>query len=77
MPLYDIRHKSTGEIKEVFIKIDDREQYFKDNPEWEQAVSQFLFGDLVSLGRQRPPEDFQNLLRKVRKENPGSNINCW
>jgi len=39
MPLYEYRNKNTGEIITKMVKIADREQFLKDNPELESIIS--------------------------------------
>ena len=39
MPTYDFKDKETGEIQELFMKISEKEQFLKDNPNLEQVIS--------------------------------------
>jgi len=39
MPLYDFKDKETGEIITKMVKIADREQFLKDNPNLESIIS--------------------------------------
>lgn len=39
MPLYEYRNKDTGEIITKMVKIADREQFLKDNPDLESVIS--------------------------------------
>jgi hypothetical protein len=36
MPIYVMRNSKTEEVIEKFINMSEREQWLKDNPEWEQ-----------------------------------------
>ena len=38
MPLYNIKHKKTGEVKELFCSYDDKVKHLKDNPDWESCI---------------------------------------
>jgi hypothetical protein len=60
MPNYDILHKPTGEITEKFFTIAAKEQFLKENPDYEQVFTKMRVGDPVALGVQRPPSDFTN-----------------
>ena len=39
MPLYEYRNKDTGEVITKMVKIADREQFLKDNPDLEPMIS--------------------------------------
>lgn len=78
MPLYDYRHKATGEVKEYFVKISERDQFLIDNPDLEPVVSAAAIGNrFVTMSSQsmKPPEDYTSLLKRMKKHNPGSTIN--
>ena len=36
MPTYPIKHKETGETKELIMSMKDYDQWRKDNPEWDK-----------------------------------------
>lgn len=78
MPLYDYRDKTTGEIKEYFVKISEREQFLIDNPNLESVVSAPAVGNrfvTLSSNAMKPPQDYTNLLKGMKKFYKGSNIN--
>jgi hypothetical protein len=60
MPNYDILHKPTGEVKEMFMTILELEVFLRENPEFEVTFLQMQVGDPVLLGVHRPPSDFTN-----------------
>lgn len=60
MPNYDILHKPTGEVKEMFMTILELETFLRENPEFEVTFLKMQVGDPAILGVQRPPEDFTN-----------------
>ena len=37
MPTYTFHNKTTGVVEDVFLKISEKEQYLKDNPDVEQV----------------------------------------
>jgi len=76
MPLYDYRDKKTGEVKEYFVKISDRDQFEKDNPHLEKVVSAPAVGNrFVTMEKMKAPSDYTSLLKRMKKKNPGSTIN--
>lgn len=76
MPLYDYRNKKTGEVKEYFVKIADRDQFEKDHPELEKMLSAPAVGNrFVTMDKMQAPSDYTSLLKKMKKQNPGSTIN--
>lgn len=60
MPNYDILHKPTGEVSEMFMTILELETFLRENPEFEVTFLKMQVGDPVLLGVQRPPSDFTN-----------------
>lgn len=75
MPLYDYKNKQTGEIAEYFIKYSEKKKFEEDHPELEYVfISQMSIGDPIKLGKKQLPDDFKKALRKIKKENPGSNM---
>lgn len=36
MPTYSFRHETTGEEKDLYLSLSDREKFLKENPEWKQ-----------------------------------------
>jgi len=47
MPLYEFKNKDTGEVITKMLKISEREDYLKDNPNLESVISapQIVSGD--------------------------------
>ncbi len=74
MPTYTFRHKETSEILEHVCKIGEREQWLKDNPEYEQVhTTMAALGDPVRLGITKPPSDFQTqVIGRIRDNYPGA-----
>jgi hypothetical protein len=60
MPNYDILHKPTGEVKEMFMTLLELETFLRENPESEVTFLKMQVGDPVVLGFHRPPSDFTN-----------------
>lgn len=78
MPLYDYRNKKTGVVQEYFVKISERDQFLKDNPELEPVLAAPAIGNrFVSLSSKaaKPPQDYSNLLKGMKKFYKNSTIN--
>ena len=61
------------------MKISEREDYLKDNPDFEQVpASQITLVSGVMLGTSmKPSESFREVLRHIKKNNINSNINTF
>ena len=44
MPTYPVKHKETGETKELSMTMKEYEQWRKDNPDWDKDWSQGCAG---------------------------------
>jgi hypothetical protein len=64
MATYPVKHKQTGETKEVKMSIHDWDQWRNDNPEWERYYTPDNAPGFGEVG------DWQN---KLVKEKPGWN----
>ena len=63
MPTYPVKHKETGETKEMIMSMKEYDQWRKDNPEWDKDWSKGVAG----VGEVGEWKD------KLRKSNPGWN----
>jgi hypothetical protein len=77
MPTYIFRNKKTGKEEEHFMSIKEAEQYVKDNPNLDWLCGAPLIGDPHRLGRKKPSDNFRENLRRIKKKNPGSNMNTF
>ena len=78
MPTYDFRHKETGEIVEKLMKISEREQWLKDNPNYDPVILGAPgIGDVVRLGMKKPDQGFREVLQKAKAAHPLGNINTF
>lgn len=71
MPTYRIRHKETGEMFEGFMSISEKEEFMKENPEFEQVF------DTVNIvggveGQRKIDDGFKEVLQKAAQANPNS-----
>jgi hypothetical protein len=74
MPNYTIRNKKTGEILGTQImSLSELEVWERKNPSLEVAIG----APLIHSGRgmQKPDEGFRDLLKRIKKNSPGSTIN--
>ena len=63
MPTYPVKHKETGDTKEMIMSMKEYDQWRKDNPEWDKDWSKGVAG----VGEVGEWKD------KLRKSNPGLN----
>jgi len=78
MPTYDFRHKETGEIIEKVMKISERDDFLRDNPQYESVIlGAPSIGDPVRLGVRKPDSGFREVLQKAKAAHPLGNINTF
>lgn len=82
MPFYKHECNKCGETQEFFLKIDERDTMNGKSCEtckegkMQRIIDGFPgFSDSWSLGIQKPPREFRELLSHMKKEHPGSTIN--
>ncbi len=63
MPHYPVKHKETGEEKELYMTIAEYDQWRKDNPDWDKDWSKGC-GSVQEVG---------NFRDKLRSKHPGWN----
>mgnify|MGYP001190946369 FL=1 len=71
MPTYRIRHKETGEMFEGFMSISEKEEFMKENLEFEQVFDSVNIIGGVD-GQRKIDDGFKEVLQKVAQENPNS-----
>lgn len=78
MPNYTFKNSTTGDVIEMTCSIAERDDFEKENPQYEQViVSPPSIGYNTALSSRKPDQGFRELLRKIKKGNRGSNINTW
>lgn len=78
MPTYTFHNKETGETFEKFMSISAREEYLKDNPQYETLITGApLIGDPIRLGLRKPDNGFREVLAKAKEAHPRGNINTF
>ncbi len=75
MPTYDFLNKETGEVVEMRLSVADREQFLKENPQFEPYIERAPdLGDSVRLGIRRTDDGFREVLSKIARNNYKSNL---
>lgn len=78
MPTYDFRHRETGEIIEKLMKISERDDFLRDNPQYESVIlGAPSIGDPVRLGIRKPDQGFREVLQKAKAAHPRGNVNTF
>lgn len=76
MPTYLFKNKNTGEEKEEFMSISERDKFLADNPEYEQLVNGAPSIGFHMLTR-KPDQGFRDKLKEIKRKHKYSNINTW
>lgn len=75
MPIYTVRNNKTGEVKDVIMKISEKDQYLVDHPDCEFIITQApSLGDSIRLGVKRPDGAWKEVLQKIDERTPGSQL---
>ena len=77
MPIYNVKNKKTGEVKEIFCSYDEKKKYLKDNPDWVSELSAPKIGEagiLSGTNSRKHATGFRDVLERVKTKNSGSNL---
>lgn len=78
MPKYDFRHKESGEIVELTMRISEKEEWLKANPQYESVIlGAPSLGDPLRLGLRKPDQGFREVLQKAKAAHPRGDINTF
>lgn len=78
MPVYDFKNKETGEIVTHVMKVSEYDEFKKNNPHLERHITGAPgCSDPVRLGLVKPADGFKDLLKQIKKNNIGSDINTF
>ena len=78
MPKYDFRHKESGEIIELTMRISEKEEWLKANPQYESVIlGAPSLGDPLRLGLRKPDQGFREVLQKAKAAHPRGDINTF
>lgn len=76
MPTYTFRNTVTQEVFEKVMRIGELDSFKDNNPELELVISGAPgLSDPVRLGLRKPSDGFRDVLKKIKKNNPGNKIN--
>lgn len=75
MPTYDFKYKGSDEVFTKVMKIAEREQYLKDNPDVDVVLTAPQLIDPVRLGVRKIDNGFKEVLQKVHEKTAGSALN--
>ena len=70
MPTYQFKNKKTGELSEAQMKIAEKEDFMKANPDLESYHGNLAIGYRVTT--KRPDENFLDILRESKKHHRGN-----
>ena len=75
MPTYEFKDKETGEIEELFMKLSEKDQFLKDNPNLKQQITAPNFitrrdGDVLK----KAGAGWNEVLQKVGEAHPDSKV---
>jgi len=74
MPLYDFWNRKTGKVEEHKLPIAEKEAFLKKNKHLKSLLSIPAICDPVRMGIRRPDKNYVELLKRIKKANPGSTI---
>lgn len=73
MPTYSFINNDTGEEFDMFMRISEREEYLKTNPNIQPIVTAPAIVSGVA-GQRRVPDGFKDVLSKVSEAHPTSEV---
>ena len=75
MPTYMFRNTETGDVFEKFMSISAREEFLKENPEYETMISGApMIMDPMRAGTLKRDTGFKNVLQQIHERTPGSDL---
>ena len=77
MPTYTFRDTITNVDEDIFIKYSEVESYLTNNPTKIKIVTSPSIISGVESGRNKPDENFRDILRTIKKINRRSTINTF
>jgi hypothetical protein len=75
MPTYPVRHKETGETKELYMSMTEYDQWKKDNPEWDKNWVAGVGGTIY--GEPKQSQGFKEVMQKVQAAHPNANLSRY
>jgi hypothetical protein len=75
MPTYQFKHKQTGEITEVVLKMSEKGKYIEENPDLETHFGYVPNTSYVGSVNVKRNTAFNEVLSNIHKRTPGSILN--
>jgi hypothetical protein len=77
MPTYTFVDKNTGEETEHFMSLSEREDFLLANPHLETIIKKVNIVTSAMSGSNKPDDGFRDVLKRIKKGSPRSNINTF
>jgi hypothetical protein len=74
MPTYTFHNTETGEVFDKLMKMSEREDFLKENPQLETIIGAPQLIDPVRLGVRKPDQGFKEVLQKIHEKTAGSDL---
>jgi hypothetical protein len=77
MPTYNVIHKKTKKVKQLFMSISEMLEWEKAHPNYEVLCGSPLIhsgGGLGNLKSTKPDEGFKDKIREIAKKSPGNTL---
>lgn len=74
MPIYSFKDKESGDVFDLLLKISEKEEFLKANPQLESIITG---APKIISGREgghKPDEGFNELLSRIGEANPHTNL---
>jgi hypothetical protein len=72
LPTYPVKNATTGETKELYMSMNEYDQWRQDNPEWDKDWSVGCGG--VTYGNPKQSDGFKEVMTKVQEAHPRANL---
>jgi hypothetical protein len=75
MPTYPVKHKETGETKELYMSMKEYDEWRKENPDWDKDWTAGIGGTIY--GEPKQSQGFKEVMQKVQARHPGANLSRY
>lgn len=75
MPTYPVKHKETGETKELYMSMKEYDEWRKENPDWDKDWHAGVGGTIY--GEPKQSQGFKEVMQKVQARHPGANLSRY
>jgi hypothetical protein len=77
VPTYTFRRKSTGDEWTETMKIAEMEEMLAADPDVQYVPGGFAYCDSWLVGVTKPSDGFRDVLKDIKRRNPGSTIKTY